>query len=159
LYVNEIASKQLNLTKTLVMLSFLLMNRHYMAMLDWFKKLDLGKIFQYYLSVMLLIDGTDKFFNLVTYWPDYLAPIFPQTLGVSTGVFLGILGVIEFAIGAIIWVNAKWGGLLVAALMLGISINLLVAGKFFNIVLVDIAVAIAALGLAQSTILSSEAQG
>lgn len=113
-------------------------------------RLNLGKIFQYYLSIVLMIDGTDKFFNLVTYWPNYLAPQFPELFGISTTTFIYIIGVVELLIAVILWFSARWGGLLVAALMIGISINLLIAGVYLNIVFIDIGIAIAALALSQS---------
>lgn len=119
-------------------------------MQKFLNRLNLGKIFQYYLSVVLMIDGTDKFFNLVTYWPNYLAYVVPNTLHVDPVVFLYALGVIEFAIGVVMWFSARWGGLLVAALMVGISVNLLIAGVYLNIVFIDIGLAIAALALSQS---------
>jgi hypothetical protein len=74
----------------------------------------------------------------------------PNTLHVDPVIFLYILGAIEFAIGVIMWFSARWGGLLVAALMVGISINLLIAGVYLNIVFIDIGLAIAALALSQS---------
>lgn len=113
-------------------------------------RLNLGKIFQYYLSIVLLIDGTDKFFNLVTYWPNYLAPQFPDLLNIPTTTFIYIIGVVEILIAIILWFSARWGGLLVAALMIGISINLLIAGVYLNIVFIDIGIGIAALALSQS---------
>lgn len=113
-------------------------------------RLNLGKIFQYYLSILLMIDGTDKFFNLVTYWPNYLAPQFPELLGISTTTFVYIIGVIELIIAVILWFSARWGGLLFAGLLVGISINLLIAGVYYNIILVDMGLAIAALALSQS---------
>lgn len=113
-------------------------------------KLNLSATFRYFMSVLLMIDGTDKFFNLVTYWPMYLWDSIPQVLGIETATFLAIIGVVEFAIGAVLWLSIRWGGLLAGFLLFGIAANLLLAGKFYNIVLIDIALGICCWALAQS---------
>jgi hypothetical protein len=123
-----------------------------MPMFQLLQKLNLEGAFRYYLSVMLLIDGLDKFFNLIAYWPEYLAPIFPQLIGGHTTVLLYLLGIIEITIGVITWFSARWGGLLVGLLLFGIAFNLVIAGRYFNIVLVDIGLGIGALALAQANL-------
>ena len=119
-------------------------------MLKLLSKIDFGKVFQIYFSTVLMVDGTDKFFNFITYWPMYLAPQVPQITGFDAQTVMYGIGVVEFAIGVLLWLSARIGGTLASLLMLGIAANLIVAGKFYNIVLIDIALAICAAALVQS---------
>jgi hypothetical protein len=53
------------------------------------------------------------------------------------------------------WFSQRWGGLLTAGLLLGISLNLLIGGRFLNIVLIDVGLAIAALALSQAAVIGA----
>lgn len=133
------------------MLSFFGLREDYIEhMFTLLAKLNLTSAFRYFMSVLLMIDGTDKFFNLVTYWPMYLWEGIPNITGLDASLILAILGVIEFLIGATLWLSLKWGGLLAGLLLFGIALNLLLAGKFLNIVLIDVALGMCCLALAQS---------
>jgi hypothetical protein len=125
---------------------------HDMGMFQLIRRLNLEATLRYYLSVLLLVDGFDKFFNLITYWPLYLAPQLPQLTGLSVDTIMAVVGIIEITLGVVMWFSQRWGGLLIALLLFGIAATLLAGGLFINIVLIDIGLGIAALALAQATL-------
>ena len=93
--------------------------------------------------------GLDKFFNLLADWGSYVSPAAAQFLPVSTATFMGIVGVVELAVGAAIlsgWTRA--GGYVAGAWLLGVAGNLVLAG-FYDIAVRDVVMAIAAFTLAR----------
>ena len=59
--------------------------------------------------------GLDKFFNLLTDWPDYLAPIVTDVVPVTAQQFMYAVGVIEIVAGLCVFFLPRFGSLLVAA--------------------------------------------
>ena len=96
-----------------------------------------------------IIDGVDKFFNLVAYWPQYLAPQLAGLVPLDVQVVMYLLGLAEIAVGlAVLW-RPQIGGYLLAALMAGICLSLLMLGDYYNIILLDIVIGIAGIELAR----------
>ena len=93
--------------------------------------------------------GLDKFFNLLADWGMYVSPIAARMLPVSTGTFMGIVGVIEMAVGAAILTRWTRSGAYIACLWLaGVSLNLALAG-FFDVAVRDAVMSVAAFTLAR----------
>jgi len=95
-----------------------------------------------------ILAGLDKFTNLLTNWEMYLSPAAAGVLPVSGAVFMRVVGVVEVAAGLVVAFKPKIGGLIVSAWLVGIIINLLLAGGFFDIALRDLGLALGALSLA-----------
>ncbi len=96
--------------------------------------------------------GLDKFFNLLADWPGYLSPIAAQLLPISAASFMHIVGVIEMVVGAAILAGlTRLGGYVAAAWLVGIALNLVTTGHYFDIAVRDVAMAIAAFTLARLT--------
>ena len=96
--------------------------------------------------------GLDKFFNLLADWPGYLSPIAAQLLPISANSFLHIVGAIEMVVGAAILAGlTRLGGYVAAAWLVGIALNLVTTGHYFDIAVRDVAMAIAAFTLARLT--------
>ena len=99
-----------------------------------------------------LLAGVDKFFDRLTTWSMYLSPLAERLLPVSGRVFLRATGVLEIAIGLAVltrWTRA--GSYALALWLAAISVNLAVAGNFWDLVLRDLGNAAAALALARLT--------
>jgi len=99
-----------------------------------------------------LLAGVDKFFDKLATWSMYLSPLAERLLPVSGGAFLRATGVLEAAIGLAIltrWTRA--GAYALALWLAAISVNLAVAGSFWDLVLRDLGNAAAALALARLT--------
>jgi hypothetical protein len=96
-----------------------------------------------------LVAGLDKFFNYLTNWPKYLAPIFPDMLNISPETFMQGVGVVEIvaAIGVIL--KPRIFAYVVSAWLVGIVINLLIQGQYLDVALRDVGLAIGAFALGQ----------
>lgn len=93
--------------------------------------------------------GLDKFFNLLADWGSYVSPAAAQLLPVSPGTFMGIVGVIELAVGiAILTGWTRLGAYVASAWLLGVAANLVLAG-FYDVAVRDVVMAFAAFTLAR----------
>ncbi|HEX6203085.1 MAG TPA: hypothetical protein VF100_08800 [Thermoanaerobaculia bacterium] len=99
-------------------------------------------------GIVPIVAGLDKFTNLLTDWSQYIAPFAADLLPFSAGTFMAIVGVIEIVAGVLVFVKPRFGGLLVAAWLVLIALNLLLAG-FFDIAVRDLVMAVGAWGMAQ----------
>jgi hypothetical protein len=95
--------------------------------------------------------GLDKFFNLLADWSRYVSPLAADVLPFSTSTLMGIVGVIEFLVGAAILTGwTRLGAYVASAWLLGVAVNLAAAG-FFDVAVRDVVMAIAAFTLARLT--------
>ncbi len=65
-----------------------------------------------------IIAGADKFFNNLTDWTKYLAPIVPDTLNISAQTFILAVGVIEIVAGIGVLLKPKVFAFVVSAWMI-----------------------------------------
>ncbi len=103
-------------------------------------------------GVVPIVAGLDKFSNLLTDWPHYLAPAFARMIPFSPHGFMLIVGVIEIVAGigvlftpwtrVFAWIVALW--------LVCISIDLIAAG-FFDIAVRDLVMAVTSFCLARLT--------
>ena len=101
--------------------------------------------------------GLDKFFNLLTNWEAYLNPLAPKVVSLSAVTFMHIVGVIEIAAGIIVLSRfTKVGAYVVTLWLVAIALNLLVMGKFLDVAVRDLGLAVAAFSLAQLTAVREE---
>jgi uncharacterized membrane protein YphA (DoxX/SURF4 family) len=99
-----------------------------------------------------LLAGLDKFFNLLADWPAYISPLMLHALPFSGSTLMHIVGVIEIIVGLAIF--SKWTRIAayVAAIWLVlIAINLVSTGKFFDVAVRDLVMALSAFVLARLT--------
>src|SRR6185436_9284183 len=96
--------------------------------------------------------GLDKFFNLLVYWPNYIAPVFAGLIPMSPRMFMYVVGVVETVAGRGVLLSpwTKAFAYVVAAWLTCIAINL-VAGRFFDIAVRDLVMATSAVTLARLT--------
>src|ERR1044071_7436772 len=71
-----------------------------------------------------ILTGLDKYFNILTDWTGYLAPIVPRWTGIAAGTFMMIVGAIEIVAGLLVAFKPSVGGYVVAVWLWGIIINL-----------------------------------
>ena len=104
------------------------------------------------LGAAAFLAGLDKFFNLLADWPAYLSPIATHLLPMSPAAFMRVVGVIEMIVGAGILAGfTQLGGYVAAVWLLCIAVNLVTTGKFFDVAVRDIGLAISAFTLARLT--------
>jgi uncharacterized membrane protein YphA (DoxX/SURF4 family) len=104
------------------------------------------------LGVGPIITGIDKFFNKLTDWTMYLSPLATKTVPVTPATFMHVVGVIEIVAGIVVLSRfTKIGAYVVTAWLLGIAVNLLTTGMFYDLAMRDVEIAIAAFTLSQLT--------
>jgi uncharacterized membrane protein YphA (DoxX/SURF4 family) len=98
-------------------------------------------------TVAPVLFGLDKFTNILTDWTIYLAPVATAVVPVPAQTFMYVVGVVEIIAGVMVAVRPRFGSLLVAVWLLGIIINLLVLGSFYDVALRDFGLLVGALAL------------
>jgi uncharacterized membrane protein YphA (DoxX/SURF4 family) len=101
--------------------------------------------------------GLDKFFNLLTNWEMYLNPLAIKVTPVSPATFMHIVGVIEIIAGVVVLSKlTRIGAYVVTLWLIAIALNLLTMGKFLDVAVRDLGLAVAAFSLAQLTAVREE---
>jgi hypothetical protein len=101
-------------------------------------------------TVAPILFGLDKFAEVLTSdWTRYLSTEFNDILPGSAADAMHIVGVVEIAAGLVVAVVPRFGGLLVAAWLGGIILNLLLVGGYGDIALRDFGLLLGALTLAR----------
>lgn len=100
-------------------------------------------------TVAPVLFGLDKFFNLLVDWPVYLAPWIDSIVPGSPQTAMYVVGVIEIVAGVLVALQPKWGGLVVAAWLLGIIVNLVTGPGYYDIALRDFGLLVGALALSR----------
>jgi hypothetical protein len=103
-----------------------------------------ASILRWTYGLVPIVAGADKFMHLLTNWNKYLAPAVADMLPISVTAFMSIVGVIEIVAGILVLAKPKIGGLIVGLWLIGIAINLLLTGQYFDIAVRDIVMAIGA---------------
>ena len=120
------------------------MNNDRLASTWWTLKIALG--------LVPLLAGVDKFFNVLTKWSDYVNPAVFNYVPVAPEVFVQCVGVIEILVGlAILTRWTKLGGYLASLWLVAIAANLISMGKFYDVAVRDLVLAVTAFSLARLT--------
>ena len=104
-----------------------------------------------------IVAGADKFTNLLTDWSAYLNPSLASVLPFSAHTFMMIVGVIEIVAGILVLVKTGFGAYLVSAWLVLIALTLLASGKFLDVAVRDLVMAIGAYSLAKLTQITARA--
>ena len=95
-----------------------------------------------------ILFGLDKFVGVLTDdWEAYLAPWVNDLVPGSASDAMMLVGLVEIVAGIVVAVSPRWGGLLVAAWLAGIIINLVSMGEYYDIALRDFGLLLAAVAL------------
>lgn len=103
-----------------------------------------------------ILAGLDKFANVLADWTDYLWGGIPDLLGVAPATFMAGVGVVEVVAGILVAVKPRIGGWVVAAWLVGIILNLLLLGDYFDVALRDLGLALGAFALARLAVTFSD---
>jgi DoxX len=93
--------------------------------------------------------GLDKFADLLTDWPGYLAPWIDDLVPGTAQQAMYAVGVVEIVAGVVVAVAPRFGGWLVAAWLGGIIVDLLTVPGFHDVALRDLGLLVAAVALAR----------
>jgi hypothetical protein len=100
-------------------------------------------------TIAPIVFGLDKFFNVLTDWPQYLAPRFDDVIPGNAHQAMLMVGVIEIVAGVLVALWPYIGGYVVAAWLAGIILNLLLIPDYYDVALRDFGLLVAALALAR----------
>ncbi|HEY0896900.1 MAG TPA: hypothetical protein VGE15_10150 [Sphingobacteriaceae bacterium] len=94
-----------------------------------------------------IVAGADKFFHILVDWDKYLAPFVAQILPFEPHTFMLIVGVIEIVAGILVLAKPRAGSLIVGLWLIGIALNLILSGQYYDIAVRDTVMAIGAFSL------------
>lgn len=102
------------------------------------------------LGLAAFLAGLDKFFNILTHWEAYLTPLATSLVPLSATTLMRGVGVIEMAAGILLLAGfTRLGGYVVAGWLLAVAVSLVTTGRFFDVAVRDVLMAIAAFTLAR----------
>jgi uncharacterized membrane protein YphA (DoxX/SURF4 family) len=101
-----------------------------------------ASILRWTYGLVPIVAGADKFFHILTDWNKYLAPAIADII--PAGTFMSIVGIIEIVAGILVLAKPRIGSLVVALWLLGIAINLVLTGQYFDVAVRDTVMAIGA---------------
>lgn len=110
-------------------------------------------LLKYSYGLVVLLAGLDKIFgtNIIVDWTKYVSPLAADTIPMSVGAFLVVIGIVEVVVAGLILSKFEvLGGYIAAAWLVIISINLLLL-NFRDIAVRDILLAVGALALVHLT--------
>ena len=97
-----------------------------------------------------LVMGLDKFFNLLTQWPKFVCPLIASRI--DPQLFMRCAGPVEIVAGILVLLKPRFGALIVAAWLLLVIVNLLLIPGYYDIVLRDVGLLLAAIALARLSV-------
>jgi uncharacterized membrane protein YphA (DoxX/SURF4 family) len=100
-------------------------------------------------GVVPIVAGLDKFVGLLADWEAYLSPLARELLPVSPAAFMQVVGVVEIAAGILVLARPRVGSFVVAAWLAGIALNLVAGGRYLDVAVRDLVMAVTALCLAR----------
>ncbi|MNE46675.1 hypothetical protein D3C80_1410250 [compost metagenome] len=100
-------------------------------------------------GVVPIVAGIDKFTNLLTDWSQYLNPAMADMLPITPHSFMMIVGIIEIVAGLIVLFRPMIGALIVSAWLTLIAVTLLLSGRYLDVAVRDLVMAIGAFSLAR----------
>ncbi len=102
------------------------------------------------LGVGPILAGLDKFFNKLADWQMYLSPLATKIVPISPAAFMHVVGIIEILAGIVVLTRfTKFGAYVVMVWLIGIAINLVTTGMFYDLAVRDIEIAVGAFALSQ----------
>lgn len=96
-----------------------------------------------------LLMGLDKFFNVLTYWPHYLANWYDQILPGTAQTGMHLIGIVEIAAAILVAAKPRYAAWVVAAWLGGIILDLVTLSGFYDVALRDFGLLVAAVALAR----------
>ncbi len=101
-------------------------------------------LLRYTYGLVPIVAGFDKFTNFLTNWESYLNPRVLAILPVSGHAFMSVVGVVEIAAGVLVFLRPRQGSFVVMAWLIGIALSLITGGKYLDVAVRDLVMAIGA---------------
>jgi uncharacterized membrane protein YphA (DoxX/SURF4 family) len=104
-------------------------------------------ILRFGFTVAPIVAGLDKFTRLLVNWDQYLSPLFARLSPLDVHPTMLVVGVIEIAAGLGVALKPRIFSYVVAAWLVGIMLNLLLTGSYYDVALRDLGLFLGALAL------------
>jgi uncharacterized membrane protein YphA (DoxX/SURF4 family) len=104
-------------------------------------------ILRFTYGLVPIVAGADKFTHVLVNWDQYLAPSLANMLPIAPHTFMLIVGFIEIVAGLIVLARPRVGSIVVCIWLIGIALNLVMTGKYYDVAVRDIVMAIGAFSL------------
>jgi uncharacterized membrane protein YphA (DoxX/SURF4 family) len=91
-----------------------------------------------------IVAGADKFTDLLANWDRSLSPALTKLLPFAPHTFMMIVGVIEIVAGLIVLFKPRIGALVVCLWLIGIAINLITTGQYYDVAVRDLVMSVGA---------------
>ncbi|HEY8936293.1 MAG TPA: hypothetical protein VIM65_13765 [Cyclobacteriaceae bacterium] len=128
--------------------------------MDTTKKLsDVQTLLKFTYGLMPIAAGADKFTNLLTNWSEYLSPAVVSMLPLSASAFMVLVGIIEIFAGVLVLINPRIGAYVVSLWLVLIALSLLASGRYLDVAVRDLVMAIGAYSLGQLSSLNTSTKG
>jgi lysylphosphatidylglycerol synthetase-like protein (DUF2156 family) len=119
------------------------------------KKLtDIQTFMKFTYGIVPIVAGADKFTNILATWEEYLNPMLAGMLPVSAETFMAIVGVIEIVAGIVALIKPRIGALVVCVWLVLIALTLIMSGKYLDVAVRDLVMAVGAFALWRLTVLT-----
>lgn len=105
------------------------------------------RILQVTFVIAPILAGLDKFFYVLANWSHYLAPMALQLINYHDRGFMILVGVIEIIAGLGTIFKPRIFSYIIALWLVGIIVNLLLTGHYFDIALRDLGLLLGAVAL------------
>lgn len=100
-------------------------------------------------GIVPIVAGLDKFTNLLTQWEQYLHPGVVDMLPFSPAAFMMVVGIIEIIAGILVLIKPRIGAPVVSLWLTLIALSLIFSGRFLDVAVRDLVMAIGALSLSK----------
>ena len=109
------------------------------------------------IGLMATLAGLDKFLNILADWSTYISPLAAQLLPIPPEILMGVVGVVEMAVGISILTVWPAPGAYAASAWLVLVAGNLILGGHLDIAVRDAVLAVAAFTLARLTVVEQHA--
>lgn len=110
---------------------------------------EVQKLMKFTYGIVPIVAGADKFTNILTNWTEYLNPTLAAVLPISNNAFMMIIGIIEIVAGILVLMKPQKGAYVVSAWLVLIAVSLIAGGKYLDVAVRDLVMAIGAFSLAK----------
>lgn len=112
---------------------------------------ELQTILKLVFGIVPIVAGIDKFSNLLTYWPDYMAGSFKEILPIDVLLFMKVVGIIEITAGLLVLFRPLLGAYVVMFWLIALALQIIFGGNHFDVAVRDLVMAAGAFALVTVT--------
>ncbi len=115
-------------------------------------------ILRYTFGLVPIVAGLDKFTDYLANWESYLNPMIFNVIPLGAHTIMQVVGVIEIAAGILVLARPRVGGYIVTAWLTCIALSLIAGGRYLDVAVRDLVMAVGAFALANLTSLVDRAR-